>query len=97
MTETLAHGYSSDSTQQKLSKEYQHDRVKMVLKILVLWTKVASALEGLRHRREVLNIYQIGCFRVPPKSVFWIYNTFENNFGIDNDFTKYSREREVIF
>ena len=30
--------------------EYQHDRVKMVFKIvcfLVLWMKVASALEGL--------------------------------------------------
>ena len=51
MTETLAYGYSYDSTQQELSNEYQHDRVGMVLKIknlciLVLWTKVASALEG---------------------------------------------------
>ena len=27
MTETLAHGYSSESTQQELSNEYQHDRV----------------------------------------------------------------------
>ena len=26
-TETLAHGYSSDSNQQELSNEYQHDRV----------------------------------------------------------------------
>ena len=26
MTETLAHGYSSESTQQELSNEYQHDR-----------------------------------------------------------------------
>ena len=37
-------------TQRELSNEYQHDRVKMVLKnlcILVLWTKVALALEGL--------------------------------------------------
>ena len=30
MTETLAHGYSSESTQPELSNEYQHDRVKMV-------------------------------------------------------------------
>ena len=33
-----------------LSNEYQHDRVKMVFKnlcVLVLWTKVPSALEGL--------------------------------------------------
>ena len=29
MTESLAHGYSSDSTQQELTNEYQHDRVKM--------------------------------------------------------------------
>ena len=45
MTETLAHGYSSES-----SNEYQHDRVKMFFKsncILVLWMKVASALEGM--------------------------------------------------
>ena len=51
MTETLAHGYSSKSTQgELLSNEYQHDRVLMVFKnlcILVLWTKVASALVGL--------------------------------------------------
>ena len=51
MTETLAYGYSSESTQRELSHEYQHDRVKMVFEklcILVLWIKVASALEGLR-------------------------------------------------
>ena len=50
MTETLAHGYSSESTQQELSNEYQHDRVQMAFKnlcILVLWLKVALALEGL--------------------------------------------------
>ena len=28
MTETLAHGYSSDSSQQELSNEYQYDRVR---------------------------------------------------------------------
>ena len=50
MIETLANGYSSESTQQELSNEYQHDRVSMVFQescILVLWTKVVSALEGL--------------------------------------------------
>ena len=50
MTETLARGYSSESAQQQLSNKYQHNRVKMVFKnlcILVLWTKVALALEGL--------------------------------------------------
>ena len=29
MTETLAHGYSSERTQQELSNEYQHDKVKI--------------------------------------------------------------------
>ena len=54
--ETLASGYSSESSQRELSNEYQYDRVKMGFKnvcVLVLWTKVASALEGLR-----------GCFRL---------------------------------
>ena len=27
ITETLAYGYSSESTQRELSNEYQHDRV----------------------------------------------------------------------
>ena len=47
----LANGYSSESAQQELSNEYQHDRVLMVFKnlcILMLWAKVATALEGLR-------------------------------------------------
>ena len=50
MTETLAHGYSSESIQLELSDEYELDRVQMVFKTLcvfVLLTKVASALEGL--------------------------------------------------
>ena len=49
MTETQAYGYSSESTRQEISNEYQHDRVWMVFKslcILLLWTKVASALDG---------------------------------------------------
>ena len=50
MAETLAYGYSSKSAWWEVSNEYQHDRVEMVFKyicILVLWTKVALALEGL--------------------------------------------------
>ena len=51
MTETLAYGYSFESTQRELSNEYQHDRVQIVFKnlcLLELWMKVASALEGLK-------------------------------------------------
>ena len=50
ITETLANGYSSERTRRELSNEYQDDRVSMVFQeswILVLWTKVVSALEGL--------------------------------------------------
>ena len=50
MVETLANGYSSESTRRELSNEYQHDQVQMFFKnlnILVLWTKVTSELEGL--------------------------------------------------
>ena len=50
MIETLAYGYSSDSSQREQSHEYQNDRVKMFFKnlcSLVLWMKVASALKGL--------------------------------------------------
>ena len=59
MTETLANGYSSESAQRELSNEYQHDTVKMVFKnlcILVLLTKVASALEGLIFKGNLLSI-----------------------------------------
>ena len=59
---TLAHGYSSESTQWELSNEYQDDRVSMFFKkicILVLWTKAASALEGLiTHCAVYSNIYR---------------------------------------
>ena len=50
MTETLANGYSSESTQRELSNEYQHDSVLMIFRnvcVLVLWANVVSALEGL--------------------------------------------------
>ena len=50
LSETLAQGYLSQNTHQELSNEYQHDRDEMVFKslcVLVLWSKVASALEGL--------------------------------------------------
>ena len=53
ITVTLANGYSSESSQRELSNVYQNDRVSMVFKnlcVLMLWTKVASALEGLTPR-----------------------------------------------
>ena len=35
MTETLAHVYSSESSQRKLSNEYQHNRVRSFSKVFV--------------------------------------------------------------
>ena len=51
MTETMANGYSYKSTQEELCNEYKHDRIWMVFKniwALLLWMRVASAMEGLR-------------------------------------------------
>ena len=68
MVETLANGYSSESAQQELSNEYQHDRVEMIFQnicVLVLWIKIASVLEGLKATLPVgfnnvfTNIFQI--------------------------------------
>ena len=53
MTETLAHGYSSENTQREPPNEYQYDRVLdgfqkslCALAFAYFW-KVASAFEGL--------------------------------------------------
>ena len=70
MTETLAYGYSLESTQRELSNEYQHDRVWMVFKnlcILVLWTHIASVLEGLMGEK--------GCFSYLRSSWPWVQPT----------------------
>ena len=37
MIETMANGYSSDSTQQELSTEHQYDRVKMIFIQILLF------------------------------------------------------------
>ena len=70
MTETLAYGYSSESTQQEFSNEYLQDWVLILLMvfknlcILVIWSKVAyKALEGLMCRLLLLLLesqYAIG-------------------------------------
>ena len=59
MAETLANGYSSDSTQRELLNEYLNDRVMMIFIIFcsfVHQTKVISALERLR--KESMNAFQ---------------------------------------
>ena len=60
MTRILASGYSSVSTQLD-SNEYQYNMVKMFFRnlcVLVLWTKVASALEGLSIAYRLLAVSQ---------------------------------------
>ena len=51
----------------------------MVFKIIcVLNESSLSNMEGLK---------------VPQEIAVWIFDTFDNNFGIENDFTKYLKER----
>ena len=50
MTETLAYGYSSESTQRELSNEYQHEKGLYVLQqsfSFLFWMITASELEEL--------------------------------------------------
>ena len=54
MTEPLANGYSSESTQRELSNKYQYKQGLggfRGLCVLELWTKVASASEGLNEEK----------------------------------------------
>ena len=78
ITETLAYVYSSKSTQWELSYEYQLDRVWMVIEnlcIIVLWTKVASALEGL----------MFILLKIILKVFIDLHKHFEENFGLECD------------
>ena len=64
MTETLAHGYSSESTHQELSCEYQHDRVWMVfIKSLRLCALDESGLSNGRVKSVA--------FRRPQETSCW--------------------------
>ena len=69
MTKTLANGYSYESSQQELSNEYQDDKVWMVFKdlcVLVLWTEIASGLEGLRYTSAPIHIFfNDVCYALP--------------------------------
>ena len=72
MTETLAHWYSSASTRQELSNEYQYDRVEMVnLCVIVLWMEVASALEGLTHQASTLTLKVTGPIGPVAPRIYW--------------------------
>ena len=80
MTETLAYGYSSEGAQWELSNEYQHDRVQMVFKnlcILVLWTKIASALKGLNIKEVKDHLKHSEHERV--KSIFGINSDWDTS------------------
>ena len=51
MTETLAHGFSSESTLWKLSNEYHHDRVQMVFKFPCPLDESSSSM-GLKGEKQ---------------------------------------------
>ena len=57
MIETLANGYSSESTQRELSNEYQHDRIKMISKeILNSYALEESSLSIERDTNESVGV-----------------------------------------
>ena len=68
MTETLAHGYSSESTQWELSNEYPHDRVQMTYKNLCVLVPSTGRVKhqhmdnktfshSLRHRGANIHLF----------------------------------------
>ena len=87
ITETLANGYSYESTRQELSNEYQDDRVSMVFQelfILVLGTKVVSALEGLniRARNKIFFSRESNCIFVACKKTLHLWAPCRNDLTI---------------
>ena len=48
MTGTLAHGYSFESAQQELSNEYQHDRERERIVLLILFKQLVSYLDEIK-------------------------------------------------
>ena len=57
IAQTLAHGYSSNSTQQELLYEYQHDSVLYGFQtVAVPLAKVALASQGLTHSALVAHM-----------------------------------------
>ena len=59
IAQTLAHGYSSNSTQQELLYEYQHDSVLHGFQnfcVAVPLAKVALASQGLTHSALVAHM-----------------------------------------
>ena len=57
MTETLANGYSSESTLQEQSNEYQQESVHMVFKILcllVLWGKLPTSSIRVKFKSQTI-------------------------------------------
>ena len=52
MAETIAYGYSSESTQLELSNEYQHERVEDFQKSLRLYALEKNSLSTGRVKRR---------------------------------------------
>ena len=52
----MAYGYSSDSAQQELSNEYQHDRIEMKFNLLLLFCALDKSINSVS---EELN----NCFK----------------------------------
>ena len=69
MIETLANGYSSESTQRELSNEYQHDRIQIIFKILNSYALEESSLSIERDTNESVREPTVPLIAAQKKSV----------------------------
>ena len=72
MTGTLAHGHSSESTQQELSNKYQHESSDFFKKPMH-----SCALDE--------SGFSIERVKSSSQNVVWMYNTLENNLGFEKN------------
>ena len=84
MTETLAHGYSSESAQRKLSNEHQHNRDGYFLMILFFPKQCNLVNFSTVNFKKFASNFK--------KFAVWIFETSNNNSGSINDFTKYKEK-----
>ena len=78
------------TTQRELSNEYQHDRIEVLFRnlcILLLWTKVAFALEGLNSAHDyhstifLLTVHLVNYYLITLKVTLGMTNIFIENQG----------------
>ena len=83
MTETFAHGYTSEDTQRGLSNEYQRDKVSMVFKNLCPCALDESSLSIGRVNLLIVHLMTIGIAGADP-GFYWRVWVFTLSFAVDH-------------